>query len=97
MPKRKDDNHREIQQALERAGALVIDCTPAPSLHFDCIVIFRGRLHIVEIKNPLQPPSARRLTPGEARRKEQIEYKGVPYNTVETIEQALKLIGAVKG
>lgn len=96
MAKRKDDNHREITQALEKAGALVIDCTIAPQLGFDCLVLHRSALHIVEIKNPLRPPSARRLTPGEARRKEQIEYKGIRYNIVETTAEALKLIGVLK-
>jgi hypothetical protein len=93
---RKDANQILIEQALKRAGAVCIDCTVAPSLGFDLLVAKGGCLHIVEVKDGNAPLSKRKLTPGEAARKEELEYKGVDYNIVENVEQALRLIGAKK-
>jgi hypothetical protein len=93
---RKDANQTLIEQALKRAGASVIDCTVAPSLGFDLLVAKGGSLHVVEVKDGNAPLSKRKLTPGEAARKDELEYKGIKYNIVENVEQALKLIGAGK-
>jgi hypothetical protein len=92
---RKDANHSIIEQALKRAGAVCIDCTVAPALGFDLLVAFRGKLYIAEVKDGNKPPSQRKLTEGEAARKEQVEYKGVQYNVLESVDDALAMIGAI--
>lgn len=94
--KRKDSNQAEIERELRRVGAEVIDCTVAPQLGFDLLVAFRGQLFVVEVKDGTKPVSARQLTDGESKRREQLEYKGVPYNVIENTEQALQLIGAIR-
>jgi hypothetical protein len=96
MANRKDANQPEIEQALRSVGAEVIDCTIAPDLGFDLLVAFRSKLHVVEIKNPKQPLSKRKLTDGEEKRKKQLEYKGVKYNVIETTDEILRLIGAIR-
>lgn len=57
---------------------------------FDGLLVARNGVHIVEIKNP-----ARRwnYTPAEVTRKVEVEKAGGVYNTIETDEQARKLIG----
>src|SRR5688572_19819446 len=93
---RKDANQIVIEQALKRAGASLIDCTVAPTLGFDLLVAFRSKLYVVEVKDPAQPLHKRKLTEGEAARKQELEYKGVPYSVIETADEALRLIGAMK-
>lgn len=96
MRHRKDDNQPAIEQALRKAGAVVIDCTVAPSLGFDMLVAIRGRLFVVEVKDGSKDPSRRKLTDGELKRQAEIELKGIRYNVVESEEDALRLIGAVR-
>lgn len=93
---RKDANHKAIESAFHRAGAETIDCTIAPALGFDLLVAHRGRLHVVEVKDGNKPPSERKLTEGEQKRKAQLEVKGIAYNVVETTDDALKVIGVIK-
>jgi hypothetical protein len=94
--KRKDANHNSVVQALEAAGAVCIDCTVAPVLGFDLLILHRGKIYITEVKDGSKPASARKLTDGEAARKEQVELKNVPYNVVLNREEALRLIGVKK-
>lgn len=94
--KRKDANHNSVVEALSRAGATCIDCTVAPALGFDLLVAFRGSLYVVEVKDGSKIPSARKLTDGEAFRKQELEYKGIAYNVVESVDDALRLIGVTK-
>jgi hypothetical protein len=96
MRHRKDDNQRDVEQALARAGALWIDCTGDPCIGFDGLIAFRGKLFVVEVKDGAKVPSARRLTKGESTRKFELEMKGVEYNVVESVDEALKLIGAIR-
>jgi hypothetical protein len=94
--KRKDGNQSSIAQALARVGASFIDTTKDPTLGFDGLILYRGRVFIAELKNPEQPASARQLTDGEQKRKQQCEAHGVAYNVIEDVNAALRLIGAIK-
>jgi predicted Holliday junction resolvase-like endonuclease len=93
---RIDANQTEIVEALRKAGAEWIPTSGDPSIGFDGLVAHQGRLFVVEIKDGSKPASARRLTDRERKRKEQVEYKGVPYNVIESKEDALKLIGVLR-
>jgi hypothetical protein len=93
---RVDANQTEIVDALRKAGAEWIPTSGDPSIGFDGLVAFRGVLHIAEIKDGSKPPSGRKLTDRERKRKEQVEYKGVKYNVIESKEDALKLIGVIR-
>lgn len=94
--KRKDDNHGEITRALERCGFCVIDMTGDPSVGFDVLVVGKGIKEIAEIKDGSKPPSARRLTNGEEKRKAQIESKGCAYRVWESVDEALRCMGAIR-
>jgi hypothetical protein len=90
--KRKDNNHSEIVAALESCGALCVDMTGDPKIGFDLLVIHRGMKDIVEIKDG----EGKKLTTNEAKRKGDIESKGVTYNVIESVEDALRMIGAIR-
>lgn len=62
---RIDRNHRQIVQALRKAGASVWNTHTLGKGFPDICVGFRGRTYLMEIKDEKQPPSKRRLTEDE--------------------------------
>jgi hypothetical protein len=90
--KRKDNNHAEIVAALESCGALCLDMTGDPKIGFDLLVVHRALKHICEIKDG----TGKKLTPNEAKRKSDIESKGAVYNVIDSVEDALRMIGAIR-
>jgi hypothetical protein len=51
------------------------------------VLIFLQPMKCVEIKNPDQPPSARKLTPKELDRKAACDLLGIEYVVIETPEE----------
>jgi hypothetical protein len=94
--KRKDANHKAIVDALRRVGGHWIDTTGDPSTGLDGIAVYRGVVHLCEIKDGSKPPSARKLTDREMTRKVEVEARGVKYNIIVSEEAMLKLIGAIR-
>ncbi len=94
--KRIDSNQPEIVQALRSVGAEWIPTSGDPNIGFDGIVLFRGHALICEIKDGAKPPSARKLTENEAKRKLQCELHNVPYLILLSVEQAIKSITELK-
>lgn len=94
--KRKDANHRDIVEALEKSGVHCIDMTGDPAIGFDLLLIYRSHKEIVEVKDGDKPESARRLTDGETNRKTEVERRGVPYRIVESVDDALRLMGIIR-
>lgn len=88
---RVDGNQASIVRQLRAVGASVLHVHQLKNC-FDLLVGYRGRTFIIEIKDPAQPPSARQLTPGEAKFRD--EWRGTPYHVVLTIEEALAIITA---
>lgn len=92
---RVDANQVEIVEALRRAGAFV------QSLHTigkgcpDLLVAFRGSWHVLEVKDGKKLPSDQALTKPELRWILAAE-KCAPVHVVNSVEQALKAIGAIK-
>lgn len=84
-----DDNQPEIVEGLRRAGASV-EIIGRP---VDLLVGYRGQTFILEVKDGSKVPSARVLTPT------QVEFfkswRGGPAEKVETLEQALRVIGVM--
>ena len=72
-------------------GAVVIH-THMLKNAFDILVMYRGKTHLVEIKDGSKSPSKRKLTPGEEKCKSEVESVGVKYNVVESIDQAIELV-----
>ncbi|MDJ0367402.1 hypothetical protein QMK33_19815 [Hymenobacter sp. H14-R3] len=86
---RVDANQPAIVKALRAVGASILYTHQLKGC-FDLLVGYRGRTFIFEIKDPAQPPSARQLTPGEAKFRE--EWRGTPYHIVLTPDQAIRII-----
>lgn len=95
---KKDKNHNEIKKAMEAIGAYVHD-THQLKEAFDCVVAFRGKVFIMEIKNPEYLPKTygkerliKSLEDGEKKCMGRFERVGVVYHIVTTVEQALEII-----
>lgn len=88
--KKKDDNHNDISQLLQKSGFTVIDCSRYDGLGFDLMVKRdNGLIYCIEIKDGNKPPSARKLTQAELHAKEVLKEHFV---VLESIENALSFI-----
>lgn len=88
-----DRNQAEIVRALRKVGAGVQSLAELGCGVPDLLVAFRGQLVLMEIKDWRQPPSKRKLT------KDQKRWHAawpVPVPIVETVNEALKAIGAIQ-
>lgn len=88
-----DHNQNTIVQQLRQVGATVQSLSTIGKGCPDILVGFRGNNFLLEIKNPEQAMSARKLTPDEEKFFETWEGQKA---IIETIDQALKAIGAIK-
>jgi len=93
-----DTNQTEIISALRKAGAFVLPTHQLKNA-FDCIVCYRGKTFIMEIKNPESLPKVcdrerliKALSDGERECMQRIESTGVKYHIICTIDEAIKLI-----
>lgn len=95
MPRasRIDGNQASLDKLAADLGAVVIRASVAPELGFDRLYAYRGRLHIVEVKDGGKAPSKRRLTENETRLRDRLEAVGVAYNVIETEADLLRLFG----
>lgn len=87
-----DSNQPEIVAALRKRGAVCIITSQLKNA-FDVLVCYNGTVHIVEIKDGKKPKSARKLTEGELKCKSLVEGVGCSYNVINSVEEALELIG----
>ena len=87
---RVDRNHAEITAALRKVGATVCDLSAAGEGCPDLLVGYRGRNFLMEVKDPKQPPSKRKLTPAQEDFRN--GWKG-QYAVVQTIDDALTVLG----
>ena len=89
---RVDRNQPEIVAALRKAGA-VVHCTHQLGGGFpDLFCNFRGRIFGFEVKDPMQPPSARKLTPAEDSFIENWNRCGQTIFVIETAEAAISIM-----
>lgn len=84
---RKDSNHVEIVAALRRLGWYVLDVAQLKNC-CDIIVSKGGRTIAVEVKDGSKPPSARKLSEGEIKFRD--EWLG-EWVLVESIDDVLAL------
>ncbi len=80
-------------RALRAAGASVESLAAVGGGIPDLLVGVRGATYLIEVKNPLQNASHKKLTPA------QVEWHGLwrgQVAIVETPEEALRVIGASK-
>ena len=89
---RVDRNQPEIVAALRNAGA-VVHCTHQLGGGFpDLFCNFRGRIFGFEVKDPMQPPSARKLTDGEQAWITNWNQSGQTVFVIETAEAAINIM-----
>jgi hypothetical protein len=93
MAKRIDDNHKSIVDGLRAVGATVQSLAALGKGAPDILCGFRNQNWTFEIKNPLMPPSKRKLT--EAEEDWHDQWKG-QVSVIETLDEALIAIGAAK-
>lgn len=89
---RIDANQPEIVKALRKAGALVVHMGHP----VDLLCGFSGRWVAIEIKDPAKPPSKRTLTDDQQEFFDQCRTRLLPVHRVETVEDALRAIGAIR-
>lgn len=88
---RTDKNHDEIVQALRKVGASVQSLAAVGAGVPDLLVGFQGQTFLVEIKDGQAAPSAKKLNPAQMIWHH--TWRGGPLAVVESVDQALKLIG----
>lgn len=86
---RVDKNQSHIVNGLRKYGASVLIVSQLKNC-FDILAGYKGVNFIMEIKDPEQPPSKRKLTDGELKFKQ--DWKGGEYYIVETLKQAIQII-----
>ena len=89
-----DSNQSEIVSALRRVGCYVLHLHQLKNC-FDLLICWRGQTWCVEVKDGSKPPSKRKLTEGEQACKDELERVGVKYHIIESVDQALRLVGAI--
>jgi hypothetical protein len=84
---RKDANQPEIVEALEKAGALVLDTSEVGSGFPDLLISYHNNLMLIEIKNP--------KTHGKLNSRQVEFHREWPVIVVRTPEEALRAVGAM--
>ena len=92
--RRKDANHNEITRTLLQVGAELLETYQLPGA-LDVFVAYRQKWTLLEIKDGTKPPSARKLTEDEQATIARIARTGAPVFVVETVDDALRAIGAI--
>jgi len=90
---RTDDNQTSIVETFRGLGWYVLIVSQLKNC-CDIIVSRKGRTVAVEIKDGSKPPSARKLSEGEAKFKE--DWQG-EYALVESVEDVIEVHHAKKG
>jgi hypothetical protein len=85
-----DANKADIVRDLRMIGVWCL--TLDRNAGFDLLLGFRGRLYAVEIKDPAQPASKRRLTANELRTRDALALVGIDVPVCETLEDVLRAL-----
>lgn len=84
-----DRNQSEIVAALRRVGATVEPLHAVGKGVPDLLVGFRGRNFLLEVKDQLKPPSARKLTPDQVKWHE--AWRGQK-EVVKSVDEAIAVV-----
>ena len=84
---RIDQNHQQIVSGLRQAGCRVLSLAALGHGCPDLLVLSGGRLHLLEIKDPNQPPSKRQLT-----EQQQVYHTFWPVSVGMIIDEALTVV-----
>jgi hypothetical protein len=91
---KKDANHHEIVDALQKAGAYVLDMSHVGKGFPDLIVGFQSKTILMEIKNPKTAYGKKGLNKNQLKWKE--HWSGGAYCVADSAEAALRMIGVIK-
>lgn len=86
-----DGNHKIIVEALRAAGWYVKDTSGAGNGFADLVVAKVGRLELIEVKDPAQPPNKRALTEAETAVHLGFAQAGIEVRILMTVEEAVRL------
>ena len=78
-----DRNHAEIREVARFLDMGWLDCHQLKNA-CDAFVTWKGKTAAIEIKDPEQPPSKRKLTPGEEKFRQMWTSAGGNYAVIET-------------
>lgn len=91
-PARADANQPAIVKALRGAGCLVEHLHEVGGGCPDLLVGWRGRWHVVEVKDGSKPPSGRKLTPKQVEWHELAARRKLPVLIVISPKDAIEQI-----
>ena len=85
-----DDNQPELVKALRKIGALVTLLSGVGDGVPDLLVWYRDKWSLLEVKDGAKPPSARKLTPDQA--KWHALHKDARVFVVSSVEEAIAAV-----
>lgn len=94
---RVDANQSEIFKLWRDLGALVTDTSRFGDGFPDCMLAYRGKIFLAELKDGSKPPSAQRLTPQQEIFHRQHEAHGIVIPIIRNMDEAMALLGARRG
>jgi Holliday junction resolvase len=89
-----DANQTQVISALRAAGAKVQSLAAVGKGVPDLLCQYKGTFYLIEVKDGRKPPSQRKLTEDQVRWHS--EWKSAFLGVVESPDEALKFIGAIK-
>lgn len=89
-----DSNQSQIVDSLRAAGAQIQSLAAVGKGVPDLLCQYKGTFYLIEVKDGTRPPSQRKLTEDQVKWHE--EWKSAFLGVVESPEEALKFIGAIK-
>ena len=89
-----DANQEAVVIALRAAGATVQSLAAVGNGVPDLLCQYEGTFYLIEVKDGRKPPSQRKLTEDQVKWHE--EWKSAFLGVVESPDEALKFIGAIK-
>jgi Holliday junction resolvase len=89
-----DANQTQVTSALRAAGAKVQSLAAVGKGVPDLLCQYEGTFYLIEVKDGRKPPSQRKLTEDQV--KWHGEWKSAFLGVVESPDEALKFIGAIK-
>lgn len=89
--RRRDGNHKQLVAQLLGVGYSVLDTADLGHGAPDLVVGANGINLLLEVKNPEQPPSKRKLTPQEQDFRN--DWRG-QYDVVETLDDVIRIVAS---
>lgn len=94
---RVDRPHAEFVRLFRSLGAVVFDTSRVGGGFSDLVVIWRGEVMLVEVKDGAKAPSKRKLTKAQVDFHSEVAAAGSQVYVVETGADVLRLMNASEG